>query len=66
MKIAIDIPKETKEFIDNTSFVEDGTNIFDASLIITDGKKTSIIFEILDAIRNSTPLPKIQEDKESN
>lgn len=58
MKIVIDIPEETKEFIDNTSFVDYETNIFDPTLIITDKKKTITILDMLDAIRNCTPLPK--------
>ena len=58
MKFVIDIPEETKEFIDNTSFVDYETNIFDPTLIITDKKKTITILDMLDSIRNGTLLPK--------
>lgn len=56
MKIVIDIDEKTYDFINNTSFVED------EGLIIRqtreDRKKTMILFDILDAVRNGTPLPK--------
>ena len=55
MKIVIDINEKDYDFINNTSFVED------EGLIIRqtreDRKKTMILFDILDAVRNGTPLP---------
>ena len=55
MKIVIDIPEEIYDFVQNTSFVEDERTLFKQSN--AERQKTLLIFDIMDAIRNSTPLP---------
>ena len=56
MKLTIEISENVYQFVMNTSFVEDERSIFTQSK--EDRKKTMILFDILDAIRNGTPLPK--------
>lgn len=54
MKLTIEISENVYQFVMNTSFVEDERSIFTQSK--EDRKKTMILFDILDAIRNGTPL----------
>lgn len=56
MQIVIDIPDDEIEYIKNTSFVEHESTVFKQSE--SDRKKTMMIFNLLDAIRDGTPLPK--------
>ena len=56
MKIVIDIPEEIYDFVQNTSFVEDENTLFKQSN--AERQKTLFLFDIIDAIRNGTPLPK--------
>lgn len=60
MKIVIKIPEETYDFVQNTSFVEDENTLFKQSN--ADRQKTLYLFDILDAIRNGTPLPEHHGD----
>jgi hypothetical protein len=56
MQIVIDISEEVYQFLQKTSFTEDENTIFKQTN--EDRKKTLFLFDILDAIRNGTPLPK--------
>lgn len=64
MEIVIDIPDEIYDFVQNTSFVEDESTLFKQTS--AERQKTLVLFDILDAIRNGTPLPehlnKIKDD----
>ena len=55
MKIVIEIPEEIYDFVQNTSFVEDENTLFKQTN--AERQKTLYLFDILDAIRNGTPLP---------
>ena len=55
MKMIIDIPEETNKFIQETSFVENTDTIFSQNK--RERKRTMMLFDILDAIRDGTPLP---------
>ena len=55
MEIVIDIPKEIYDFVQNTSFVEDESTLFKQTN--AERQKTLFLFDIIDAIRNGTPLP---------
>lgn len=55
MKLVIDIPEEIYEFVQNTSFVEDESTLFKQTN--AERRKTLYLFDIIDAIRNGTPLP---------
>ena len=56
MKIVIDIDDMAYKFVQNTSFVEDESTMFEQTN--ADRKKTLFLFDILDAIKNGTPLPR--------
>ena len=56
MQIVIDIDKEDYEKIKKTSFVENTEIMFNQSL--EDRKNTMMLFRVIDAIKNGTPLPK--------
>ena len=56
MKIVIDIDDMAYKFVQNTSFVEDESVMFKQTN--ADRKKTLFLFNILDAIKNGTLLPK--------
>lgn len=56
MEIVIELTDEVIAFVEETSFVEDERTLFRQSN--ADRKKTLILFDIIDAIRNGTPLPK--------
>lgn len=56
MKIVIELTDEVIAFVEETSFVEDERTLFRQSN--ADRKKTLMLFDIIDAIRNGTPLPK--------
>ncbi len=56
MKIVIDIDDMAYKFVQDTSFVEDESTMFEQTN--ADRKKTLLLFDILEAIRNGTPLPK--------
>ena len=56
MKIVIDIDDTAYKFVQDTSFVEDESTLFEQTN--DDRKKTLFLFDILDAIQNGTPLPK--------
>lgn len=60
MKTVIDIPEETYDFVQNTSFVEDENTLFKQSN--ADRQKTLFLFDIIDAIRNGKPLPEHHGD----
>ena len=60
MKIVIDIPEETYDFVQNTSFVEDERTLFKQSN--AERQKTLFLFDIIDAIRNGEPLPEHHGD----
>ena len=55
MKLIIDIPEEIYDFVQNTSFVEDENTLFKQTS--DERQKTLYLFDILDAIRNGTPIP---------
>ena len=55
MEIVIKIPEEIYDFVQNTSFVEDENTLFKQSN--AERQKTLFLFDIIDAIRNGTPLP---------
>ena len=55
MQIMIDIDAMAYKFVQNTSFVEDESIIFKQTN--ADRQKTLFLFNILDAIKNGTPLP---------
>lgn len=55
MKIVIDIDDEIYDFVQNTSFVEDENTLFKQTN--AERQKTLALFDIIDAIRNGTPLP---------
>lgn len=55
MEVVIDIPEEIYEFVQNTSFVEDESTLFKQTN--AERRKTLYLFDIIDAIRNGTPLP---------
>jgi hypothetical protein len=56
MQIVIDIDDMAYKFVQDTSFVEDESTMFEQTN--ADRKKTLLLFDILDAIQNGTPLPK--------
>ena len=56
MQIVIEIDDMAYKFVQNTSFVEDEGTLFKQTN--ADRKKTLFLFDILDAIKNGTPLPK--------
>lgn len=56
MQIVIDIDDMVYKFVQNTSFVEDESTMFERTN--ADRKKTLFLFDILEAIKNGTPLPK--------
>lgn len=56
MKIVIDIDDMAYKFVQDTSFVEDESTMFKQTN--ADRKKTLLLFDILNAIKNGTPLPK--------
>lgn len=55
MQIVIDIDEEIYNFVQNTSFVEDESTLFKQTN--AERQKTLFLFDIIDAIRNGTPLP---------
>ena len=55
MKIVIDISEETNKFVQETSFVENTDTMFSQNA--RERKQTMMLFDILDAIKNGTPLP---------
>ena len=55
MQIVIDIPEEIYDFVQITFFVEDENTLFKQTN--AERRKTLFLFDILDAIRNGTPLP---------
>ena len=58
-EIVIKIPEEIYDFVQNTSFVEDENTLFKQSN--AERQKTLFLFDIIDAIRTGTPLPKGHE-----
>jgi hypothetical protein len=56
MQIVIDIDDMAYEFVQNTSFVEDESTLFKQTN--ADREKTLFLYDILDAIKSGTPLPK--------
>lgn len=54
MNLTIEISENAYQFVMNTSFIEDERSIFTQTK--EDRKKTMILFDILNAIRNGTPL----------
>ena len=56
MQIVIDIDDMAYKFVQDTAFVEDESTMFEQTN--ADRKKTLLLFDILDAIKNGTPLPK--------
>ena len=56
MQIVIDIDDMAYKFVQGTSFVEDESTMFEQTN--ADRKKTLLLFDILDAIKNGIPLPK--------
>lgn len=56
MQIVIEIDDMAYKFVQNTSFVEDESTLFNQTN--ADRKKTLFLFDILDAIKNGTALPK--------
>lgn len=55
MEIVIKIPDKIYKFVQNTSFVENESTLFKQTS--TERQKTLFLFDILDAIKNGTPLP---------
>jgi len=60
MKIVINISKDDFERIKNTSFVEDTETMLHQSS--EDRKSTMMLFRVMDAIKEGTPLPKHHGD----
>lgn len=58
MQIVIDITEKDYEKIRKTSFVENTEIMFKQSS--EDRKGTMMLFRVIDAIKNGTPLPKGQ------
>lgn len=56
MQIVIDITEKDYEKIRKTSFVENTETMFKQSS--EDRKGTMMLFRVIDAIKNGTPLPK--------
>ena len=56
MKMIVDIPEDAYDYLINTSFVENPKIMFNQS--VEDRKHTMQLFEVIDAVKNGTPLPK--------
>lgn len=56
MRIVIDIDDAAYKFVQSTSFVEDESTMFGQTN--ADREKTLLLFDILSAIKNGTPIPK--------
>ena len=56
MEIVIKISDEIYKFAQNTSFVENESSLFKQTN--ADRQKTLFLFDLLDAIKSGTPLPK--------
>lgn len=56
MEIAIKIPDKIYKFVQNASFVENESTLFKQTS--AERQKTLFLFDILDAIKDGTPLPK--------
>ena len=56
MQIMIDIDDMAYKFVQNTTFVEDVSTLFKQTK--ADREKTLFLYDILDAIKSGTPLPK--------
>jgi len=56
MKIVIKIPEDAYDYLINTSFKKAPKIMFNQSA--KDGKHTTKLFDVIDAIKNGTPLPK--------
>lgn len=54
-EIVIKIPEDAYDYLINTSFVEDPKIMFNQS--VKDRKHTMHLFEVIDAVKNGTPLP---------
>ena len=54
MKIVIKIPDKIYKFVQNTSFVENESTLFKQTS--NERQKTLFLFDILEVIRNGTPL----------
>ena len=55
MEIVIKIPDKVYKFVQNTSFVENENILFKQTS--NERQQTLFLFNILDAIKNGTPLP---------
>lgn len=60
MEIVIKIPDKVYKFVQNTSFVENENTLFKQTS--DERLKTLFLFDILDAIKDGTPLPKHHGD----